>query len=136
MLVLQFEVVPVLAADEGTALAVLQFEVMQTLEDLREGLALLEVQATVVDGSGTRFTTLAHHVVRRNVIRVGTTHGPTGAERQRRVEAALDLPDIELHGVSRCGQAKRDCGAQQMWLESCAHCCSCHANSRFCESTV
>ncbi|MCY1422460.1 hypothetical protein D9M71_381380 [compost metagenome] len=80
VLVLQLEVVPVLAADEGTAFAVLQLQVMQALEDLREGLALLEVQATVVNGGAARLTALAHHVVRRNVIRVGTAHGPACAD--------------------------------------------------------
>ncbi|MNL08108.1 hypothetical protein D3C87_1288140 [compost metagenome] len=49
-LVHQFEVVPILAAHEGAAVAVFQFQVMHTLEDLREGFTLLEVQAIVVGG--------------------------------------------------------------------------------------
>jgi hypothetical protein len=42
--VLQFEVVPILATDKHTGVAVLQLKVMDALEDLRERLALLEVQ--------------------------------------------------------------------------------------------
>src|SRR5690606_18503163 len=51
-LVLQLEVVPVLAANEGTTVAIAQFEVMHTFEDLGEGFALLEVQTTIVAGLG------------------------------------------------------------------------------------
>ncbi|MCY1381024.1 hypothetical protein D9M69_688930 [compost metagenome] len=47
-LVFQLEVVPVLATNEHAGVAVLQLQVMDALENLREGLTLLEVQATVV----------------------------------------------------------------------------------------
>ncbi|MCY1400485.1 hypothetical protein D3C76_323220 [compost metagenome] len=49
--VFELEVVPVLAAHKGAAVAVFQLQVMHALEDLREGLTLLEVQAVVVDGA-------------------------------------------------------------------------------------
>ncbi|MNC77778.1 hypothetical protein D3C75_1298290 [compost metagenome] len=48
MLIHQLEVVPVLAAHENAAVAVLQLQIMDALEQLREGFALLEVQAIVV----------------------------------------------------------------------------------------
>ncbi|MNC74028.1 hypothetical protein D3C75_1253170 [compost metagenome] len=43
MLVLQLEVVPVLAAHKHTGFAVLQLEVVGALEDLRESLPSFEV---------------------------------------------------------------------------------------------
>ncbi|MCY1283343.1 hypothetical protein D9M70_322200 [compost metagenome] len=130
MLVLQLEVVPVLAADEHTAIAVLQFEVMQALEDLREGLALLEIQTTVIAGGARRRTALAHGVVRRNVIRIGTAHGPAGPHRERRIELAFDLADIEFDGTRLGTDTQGNGGSQQTRLERDAHHCSCHAALR------
>ncbi|MNQ95424.1 hypothetical protein D3C85_1109810 [compost metagenome] len=51
-LVHQLEVVPVFAAHESAAIAVLQLQVVHALEDLREGFALLEIQPIIVVGSG------------------------------------------------------------------------------------
>ncbi|MDP1007849.1 hypothetical protein Q6240_32375, partial [Klebsiella pneumoniae] len=48
--VLQLKVVPVLAAHEHAAVAVLELQVVNALEDLGEGLALLEVQPAVIPG--------------------------------------------------------------------------------------
>ncbi|MCY1308038.1 hypothetical protein D9M70_580180 [compost metagenome] len=100
---------------------------MQALEDLRESFALLEVQTAVVNGGGARRATLAHRVVRRDVIRIGTADSPAGADRQRRVEATLDLPDIEFNGVSLCADPHGYCCGQQMRLEHPALSYSCHA---------
>lgn len=49
-LVLQFEVVPVLATHEHAGVAVLELQVMDALEYLREGFAFLEVQVAIVGG--------------------------------------------------------------------------------------
>src|SRR5690606_3304707 len=46
--VLQLEVIPILTANKGTAVAVTQLKIMHTLEDLGEGFAFLEVQAAIV----------------------------------------------------------------------------------------
>lgn len=46
--ILEFEVVPVFAAQEHTGIAVLQFQIMNALEDLRKRLPTLEVQVTVI----------------------------------------------------------------------------------------
>ncbi|MNN50861.1 hypothetical protein D3C81_1654680 [compost metagenome] len=131
MFVLQLEVVPVLAADERTTVAVLQFEVVQALEDLREGLALLEVQAVVVDGTARGLATLAHRVVRRNECWIGSAYCPAGAQRQRRIEPAFDLPDIEINGMSLRAHTQGDGCSQHFRLEESAHCsCCCHATLR------
>ncbi|MNN13299.1 hypothetical protein D3C81_1263270 [compost metagenome] len=100
---------------------------MQPLEDLREGLALLEVQPAVIAGGAARVAALAHGVVRRDVIRIGTADSPARADRQRRVEATLDLPDIEFNGVSLCADPHGYCCGQQMRLVQPAHFYSCHA---------
>ncbi|MOA42116.1 hypothetical protein D3C78_1641430 [compost metagenome] len=51
--ILQFEVVPVLAADEKAGITVLQFEVVDALEDAGDHLVLLEVQSAII-GRGRR----------------------------------------------------------------------------------
>ncbi|MCY1347383.1 hypothetical protein D9M69_334900 [compost metagenome] len=130
MLVFQFKVVPVLAAHKHAGIAVPQFEVMQALEDLREGLALLEIQTTVIAGGARRRTALAHGVVRRNVIRIGTAHGPAGPHRERRIELAFDLADIEFDGTRLGTDTQGNGGSQQTRLERDAHHCSCHAALR------
>ncbi|MNZ36675.1 hypothetical protein D3C78_541040 [compost metagenome] len=129
VLVLQFEVIPVLAAHKDAAVTVLQLQVMQALEDLREGLALLEVQAAIVHGRGAR-TALAHGVVRRNVIRVSTARCPTGANRQRRIELAFDFTNIEVNGTCLSTKPQSNGGAQQTRLKRSAHHYSCHAALR------
>ncbi|MNP23121.1 hypothetical protein D3C76_1158190 [compost metagenome] len=78
ILVLQLEVVPVLAADEHAGIAMAQLQVVNALEDLREGFALLEVEAAVVAALGRGATT----VEGADVVRVGATDGPTGANGQ------------------------------------------------------
>src|SRR5690606_36220717 len=78
-LVFEFEVIPVLAAAEGAAAAVAQFQIMHALEDLREGLTLLEVQPTVI----TRLRITGPTVVYANQIHIPIFHGPTGTDRHR-----------------------------------------------------
>ncbi|MCY1244489.1 hypothetical protein D9M72_575640 [compost metagenome] len=129
MLVLQLEVVPVLAAHEGAAVAVFQLQVMDALEDLREGLALLEVEAAVVDRGGGRLATFAQHVVRRDERRIGAAHRPAGAHRERGIETSLEFADAEIDGLGRRAGAKGDGRTEQMRPECGAHCCSCHAHS-------
>ncbi|MCY1413386.1 hypothetical protein D9M71_288160 [compost metagenome] len=101
VLVLQLEVVPVLAAQEDPGVLVFQFEVMHTLEDLREGLALLEVQVAVVGG----LRQAAAAVVDPDEVLVRALGRPTGADGQRRVERTLDFPNVEADGG--CGGRQR-----------------------------
>ncbi len=89
--VLQLEVVPVLATEERAGVAVLEFEIVDALEDLREGFALLEVEPAVVGGLRRGVAAVAG----ADVVLVGGTHGPAGPHRQRRVELPFDLPDVE-----------------------------------------
>ncbi|MNP29309.1 hypothetical protein D3C76_1223280 [compost metagenome] len=105
---------------------------MHALEDLREGFAFLEVQAVVVGGPrGGLATADALRVEVGNELFVRISHRPTGADRQRRVERPLNLPDIEIHSVSLIARAsgKHYSYGQQTWLEDSAHCCFCHAVS-------
>ncbi|MCY1528947.1 hypothetical protein D9M68_640700 [compost metagenome] len=126
VLVLQLEVVPVLATDEDAGIAVLEFEVMDALEDLREGLALLEVQSAIVAGRGEGFAAVGG----ADQLGVGIADRPTGADRQGRVELAFDLPDIEGDGLSRRGNADSDGQSQDIGLEDSGPCCCCHAALR------
>ncbi|MOA55514.1 hypothetical protein D3C78_1793190 [compost metagenome] len=82
MLVLGLEVVPILAADEHAGIAVLQLEVVDALEYLREGLAFLEVQAAVVRGTRRCAPTTGGG----NEVRISPTCCPTGTNRQLRIE--------------------------------------------------
>ncbi len=91
VLVLQLEVVPVLAAQEHTGIAVLQFEVMDALEDLRERFPTLEVQVAVVGGLGKSLAAVVH--TDQVLVRLGGR--PAGPDRQRRVEGTFDFPDVE-----------------------------------------
>src|SRR5690606_15556723 len=92
VLVLEFEVVPVLATHEHTGIAIAQLKVVDALEDLREGLALLEVQPAVV--TGLRLALAA--VVGADQVTIRAAHRPAGTDRQRAVELPLDLTDIEI----------------------------------------
>ncbi|MNN59368.1 hypothetical protein D3C81_1744790 [compost metagenome] len=78
--ILQFEVVPVLATYEDAAVAVLQLQVMDALEDLREGFALLEVQAVVIIATRRRPAPDPLRVEVRDKIRIRGAHSPTGAD--------------------------------------------------------
>src|SRR5690606_20481047 len=102
-LVLQFEVVPVLATNKGAAIAIAQLKVMHTLENLGEGLSLLEVQPTIIAGLGIASTTVSF----TDQVHITTSHGPAGTNRHGRVELPLKLPDIEIDGISRCSSAQR-----------------------------
>ncbi|MNP18535.1 hypothetical protein D3C76_1110210 [compost metagenome] len=101
VLVLQLEVVPVLAAHEYAAVPVLQFELVQALEDLREGLALLEVLAAIVGTAGEALAA----IVFTDQLGVGVTQGPAGANAEGTVELAFDLAGAEGHAVCRQDQA-------------------------------
>ncbi|MCY1531730.1 hypothetical protein D9M68_669660 [compost metagenome] len=137
MLVLQLEVVPVLAAHEHATVAVFQLQVMDTLEDLREGLALLEVDPAVVGGTRGRLALAVRRatddaVAERRVevadeIRIRRAQRPAGAHGQRRIELPFDLPDVEVDGMSLCSYAHSNGSGQQLRPEDSAHCSNCHA---------
>src|SRR5690606_1640948 len=93
-LVLQLEVVPVLAANEGTTVAIAQLEVMHAFENLGEGLTLLEVQTTIVTSLGIASTTIGF----THQIHIRAIHGPTGPDRHGRVELTFYFPDVETDG--------------------------------------
>src|SRR5471030_1309622 len=101
VLVLQREVVPVLAPDEDTGVAVFQLKVMDALEDLREGLAALEVRVTVIGGLGQALAT----VVDTNKVLVRLLGRNTHAQGERRVELTFDFTDIETD--AECGPGER-----------------------------
>ncbi|MCY1457933.1 hypothetical protein D9M71_752700 [compost metagenome] len=110
MFVLELEVVPVLATDKYSGIAVLQFQVMDTLEDLRKGLALLEIQVAIV--RGLRKPVAA--IVTADQVLVGITYRPTGAHRERGVELPFDFPHIETDRVSRRGDTAGNGDCQGM----------------------
>ncbi|MCY1408860.1 hypothetical protein D9M71_241910 [compost metagenome] len=78
--ILELEVIPVLAAQEGAAVAVFQLQVVNALEDCGKIFAGLEVLATVVEGARSSLATgnaLAVEV--GNEVLVGTCGRPTSA---------------------------------------------------------
>ncbi|MCY1551664.1 hypothetical protein D9M68_880090 [compost metagenome] len=89
--VLQLEVVPVLPAKKHAGIAVLQLQVVDALEYLREGLAALEVQTTIIAGLGEAGSTVGG----TDQVLVDLAGAPAGADRQRGVELPLDLTDLE-----------------------------------------
>ncbi|MDT4847387.1 hypothetical protein FQZ97_814390 [compost metagenome] len=95
---------------------------MQALEDLREGLALLEVQAAVVGGTRSGGATGPHQIEVGNERGIGRTHRPTGADGQRRVQLTFDLPKVEAHGLRVTGKAQGDGGGQRMRSKQSARC--------------
>ncbi|MCY1445986.1 hypothetical protein D9M71_625250 [compost metagenome] len=117
VLVLEFEVVPVLATHEDTAVTVLELKVMHTLENLREGLAFLEVLTVVIGGAGGRLAAQAHGVGGVDEFRIRSAHGPAGADRQRRVELAFDFTDLEVDGIGTGAGAKANGKGQQVRSE-------------------
>ncbi|MNZ93826.1 hypothetical protein D3C78_1129150 [compost metagenome] len=98
---------------------------MQPFEDLREGLALLEVQATVVVTGRLAVAAIAH-VDQVLACLLGL---PTGAHGKGRVELPLDIPDTEVHrtggGTGRCGQ--RHCQETSVKPALRHHCIHCYA---------
>ena len=123
--VLELEVVPILATHEYPGVAVLQLKVVQPLEDLGEGLALLEVETPVIPGG--RLARTASNGADQAFI--GIAHAPTGADRQRRVELPLDLADVERNSLRLGTAAQRNRSGQRLWREDGAHYCFCHASS-------
>ncbi|MCY1436154.1 hypothetical protein D9M71_522700 [compost metagenome] len=113
-LVLQLEVVPVLAAQEHAGVLVFQFEVVDALEDLREGLALLEVQVAIV--GGLRQPSAA--VVDADQIAVGIGCRPAGTDGKAGVELPFDFTDVEGGGLAVTRQTGGDRHGQCLELES------------------
>src|SRR5690606_16514733 len=120
--VLQLEVVPVLAANEGATVAIAQLEVMHTLENLGEGFALFEVQTSIIAGLGKTCPTIGF----THQIHIRAIHGPTGPDRHGRVELTFYFPDVETDGISRCSSAQRNGEGQCLGLEESLPCCFCH----------
>ncbi|MNP28058.1 hypothetical protein D3C76_1210050 [compost metagenome] len=110
--VLQLEVVPVFAPDKSAGVAVGQFEVMHALEDLRIGFTFLEILAPVVTGGREAGAA----IVATDQFGLGFGHGPTGTDRQRRVELAVKLTEVEACGANRC-RCRRHGHCQQAALE-------------------
>ncbi|MNH02295.1 hypothetical protein D3C79_615300 [compost metagenome] len=109
--VLQFEVIPVLATDEHAGVAVLELQVMDALEDLGEGFALLEVQVAIV---GCLRQALAA-VVHPDQVLVGVGRRPAGADGERRVELAFDFTNVETDSESRtCERGSKADGQGQL----------------------
>ncbi|MCY1299971.1 hypothetical protein D9M68_576230 [compost metagenome] len=104
VLVLQLEVVPILAAEKSAAVAVAQLQVMDALENLGEALALLEVQTTVIRSSRGSLATIGHG----DEVGVGAPHGPTSADGQLAVEFAFDLAEAEIHCMGTAGGPARN----------------------------
>ncbi|MNE29397.1 hypothetical protein D3C80_1228760 [compost metagenome] len=117
VLVLQLEVVPVLAAHEDAAVAVFQLQVVHALEDLREGLALLEVLPVVVGGAGGGLTAQPQGVGGVDELRVRSAHRPTGADGDGGVERAFDLAQLEADGLCIGASAHGDGDREQPGLE-------------------
>ncbi|MNV43003.1 hypothetical protein D3C71_1347060 [compost metagenome] len=131
-LVHQLEVIPVFTAHEGTAVTVLQLQVMHALEDLREGFTLLEIQAVIVGGPGGGLATFnALGVEVGDELLVWISRRPTRPHRQRRIEIALNFPDVEFNSVSLIARTRGNhhSDGQQTRLEDSAHCFCCHAVS-------
>src|SRR3546814_6524223 len=82
---------PVLAAHKHAGIAVLQFQVVDTLEDLRKGFPALEVQVTVVGGLGQALAA----VVDADQVSVGLGRGPACAYRQRSEEHTSELQSLK-----------------------------------------
>ena len=109
--VLGFEVVPVLAAHEHACVVILQRQVMGALEDGREGLSLLEIQAAIV---GVGRVGLAA-VVDPDQIIIDITGTDAGTHGYLRVELTLYFAQIETYGVGRQGDGY--CDRHGQWLE-------------------
>ncbi|MCY1562988.1 hypothetical protein D9M68_1004600 [compost metagenome] len=86
---------------------------MDALEDLREGLALLEVQVAVV--GGLRQPPAA--VVDPDQIPVGIGGRPAGTDGKAGVELPIDFTDIEDGSLTLTGKADGDGRRQCLDLE-------------------
>ncbi|MCY1186637.1 hypothetical protein D9M73_275290 [compost metagenome] len=111
MFILELEVVPVLAADEHTGIAVLELQVVDALEDLREGLTALEVQVAVVGGLRQAFAA----VVDANQVLVRVGRRPAGPYGQRRVERPFDFTDVETDAECRTGERRSEADGQRQF---------------------
>ncbi|MCY1428315.1 hypothetical protein D9M71_441950 [compost metagenome] len=112
--VFQFEVIPILAAHEDSAVTVLQFKVMHAFEDLREGFALLEVLPVVICRAGGRFTAKTKGVGGVDELGVRPAYGPTGADGKGRIELTFDFADLEVDGMGTGARPKADGQGQQV----------------------
>ena len=96
--IFQLEVIPVFTAGKQADILVAQFKVMHTLENLREGIALVEVQVSVVINAviGNGHATAVKTADQRR-IPVFCTPGDT--HRYLRIEVPFDFAEVEIHGL-------------------------------------
>src|SRR5690554_2334561 len=88
--VLDLEVVPVVATNEGAGVTVTQFQIVGALEDLGEHITFLVVQATVIRGTGGGKAP-ADIIVARIKTLIPTSSGHTGADGQLRIQLRFNL---------------------------------------------
>ncbi|MNF74949.1 hypothetical protein D3C84_569970 [compost metagenome] len=103
-------VVPVLEAHEGALAVTVEAEVGDALGDLRNGVALLEVEAVVI---GADAHAVGHHALRhRSVgaghqVQVGVFQGPAGTEGQSGLGAQAPVfVDLDAGGLGRRAQRR------------------------------
>ena len=120
--ILEFEVVPVLAAHEYAGIAVLQLQVMDALEDLREGLTALEVQVAIVRSLRKPLAAVvdADQVLVRLGCRPASTNG------QRRIELAFDFTDVETDAECRASERRSEADGQRQFCPTPKQMCRCH----------
>ncbi|MCY1546487.1 hypothetical protein D9M68_824870 [compost metagenome] len=90
---------------------------MHALEDLREGLAFLEVLAVVVRRAGGGFAAQPHGVGGVDEHGVRPTDGPAGANGKGRIEPSFDLAQLEADGARVGAGAQGDGHGQQARAE-------------------
>src|SRR5690554_4603227 len=96
--ILGFEVIPVVATDKGTGIAVAQFQIVGALEDLGEHIAFLVVQTSVVRSTCGGFTTHTAMPVQPLVPPCG---GHACTDRHLRVQLRVNLSDVEADCICR-----------------------------------
>ncbi|MCY1440583.1 hypothetical protein D9M71_568660 [compost metagenome] len=101
---------------------------MDALEDLREGFATLEVQTAVVGG----LRQATSPVVDADQVLVRLGGGPTGADRQRGVELAFDLTDVEGHAERRSRERGSETDGQWQFCQAPERCGCCHRRYSMC----
>src|SRR5690554_323478 len=96
--ILGFEVIPVVATDKGTGIAVAQFQIVGALEDLGEHIAFLVVQTAVVRSTCGGFTT---HIAMPVQPLVPPCGGHACTDRHLRVQLRVNLSDVEADCICR-----------------------------------
>ena len=111
IIVLKLKVIPVLAPEKHTGVAVFQLKIVNALEDLRERFPALEIQMAII--GGLRQAVAA--VIGTDEILVGILRRPTGAYRKRRVELTFDFTDVETYAKCRTGERRGEADGQRQF---------------------